>query len=321
MPFSRSTIQIYWRIGREYTKQWTGGGMNNPLLLHSVSYAGLWGQAALPVTAVLDKAVQLGFDGVMLMAKRPHVSALDYAAREREQLRQQLEQRGLKHLCLAGYCNLTADLEHAEIPHRELQVTYLLELVKLTQELGGTLLRVFTGYDHPAADSGRQLRLITETLKETAQRAAMFGVTLGVQNHHDQAVDWQSLHDLIHAVGEPNCRACYDAWAPALQGVDLKTAATAMAPLTVHTTTADYQLRPRFRYRPDLVNYEAQTPSTIAVPMGEGFIDYATFLGALQANGFTGSIAYEMCSPLRDGRDLDTLDRYARRFVDYVRAL
>ncbi|MCX6593731.1 MAG: sugar phosphate isomerase/epimerase [Acidobacteria bacterium] len=295
--------------------------MNNPLLLHSVSYAGLWGQAFLPVEGVLDKAVQLGFDGVMLMAKRPHTSVLDWGPRERELLREQLAQRNLRHLCLAGYCNLTADLEHGEIPHRELQVTYLLELVKLTHELGGTLLRVFTGYEHPTADPGRQTRLIIETLKETAQRAAMFGVTLGIQNHHDHAVDWQSLHDLIHAIGEPNCQACYDAWAPALQGVDLRTAARAMAPMTVHTTTADYQLRPRFRYRPDLVNYEVQTPSTLAVPMGEGLIDYPGFLKALDENGFTGSIAYEMCSPLRDGRDMDTLDRYARRFVDYLRAL
>ncbi|MHC4438415.1 MAG: hypothetical protein ACYS3S_13725, partial [Planctomycetota bacterium] len=49
--------------------------------LHSVSYAGFWrGQARLSIDDFLDKAKQLGFDGVMIMAKRPHVSVLDYDA-------------------------------------------------------------------------------------------------------------------------------------------------------------------------------------------------------------------------------------------------
>ena len=47
-------------------------------LLHSVSYSGSWGQPALTVEQFLDKAADLGYDGVMLMAKRPHLSLLDY---------------------------------------------------------------------------------------------------------------------------------------------------------------------------------------------------------------------------------------------------
>ncbi len=47
--------------------------------LHSVSYAGVWaGQARLSVDQFLARAKLLGFDGVMLMAKRPHLSVLDY---------------------------------------------------------------------------------------------------------------------------------------------------------------------------------------------------------------------------------------------------
>jgi len=43
------------------------------LLLHSVSYAGFWGQAALSLDQFIDKAAELGYDGVMLMAKRPQI--------------------------------------------------------------------------------------------------------------------------------------------------------------------------------------------------------------------------------------------------------
>ena len=83
---------------------------------------------------------------------------------------------------------------------------------------------------------------------------------------------------------------------------------------------ADYQLRPRYKYVPALVNYQPETPYVQAVPMGEGFIDYRGFLAALREGGFTGTVAYEMCSPLLHGGDLATLDRYAARFLEYMRS-
>jgi len=290
------------------------------LLLHSVSYAGLWGQAFLPVDEVVAKAAKLGFGGVMLMAKRPHVSILDYGKKEREALRSKLEQNGMT-VVIAGYCNLTADLEHADIPQREMQVHYITELARLANDLGGSIVRVFTGYESPAADLTRQWRLIIDSLRESSRRSADFGVTIGVQNHHDIGVGYQSLHDLITAVNEPNCRALFDAWAPALHGEDLVAAARDLAPLTVRTTIADYQLRARYKYDSALVNYNRQTPYAQAVPMGEGFIDYQSFLRALKEGGFDGSIAYEMCSPLLHGSDLATLDCYARRFLEYMSSL
>jgi hypothetical protein len=34
--------------------------------------------------------------------------------------------------------------------------------------------------------------------------------------------------------------------------------------------------------------------------------------------GFTGSVAYEMCSPLAGGPAIENLDRYARRFLEFL---
>jgi sugar phosphate isomerase/epimerase len=293
--------------------------MIGPAILHSVSYSGSWGQTRLTVEQFIDKAAALGYQGVMLMAKRPHLSPLDYEAKARANLRARLADRGLRAICLAGYTNFTADLEHGEVPHREIQLLYVRELARLCSDLGGSLVRIFTGYENPASSFQPQWNLIAAALKECARRAADFGVTIGVQNHHDIGVGYQSLYDLIEAVDEPNCRAMYDAWAPALQGEDLRAGASRMGPITAHTTVADYQLRPRYQYNPALVNYVSQTPYVQAVPMGEGFIDYRGFLKALVENGFRGSIAYEMCSPLLGGGSEENLDRYARKFLDYLR--
>lgn len=295
--------------------------MTTDLLLHSVSYAGLWGQERLTVEAFLEKAAELGFRGVMLMAKRPHVSVLDYGPQQRVELRRRIEAAGLRSVCIAGYTNFTADLEHSEVPHREIQTAYVVELARLAHDLGGGSVRIYTGYENPATGFPAQWNLVVASLQECARLTRGLGVTLGVQNHHDLGVGSESMADLIDAVGEPNCRAMFDAWAPALQGADLYAAAKRMAPVTVHTTVADYQLRPRFRYNAAVVNYEPVTPYVQAVLMGEGFIPYAEFFRGLREGGFRGSIAYEMCSPLLGGGSMENLDRYARRFLEYMRPL
>lgn len=293
--------------------------MSHPLLLHSVSYAGLWGQDFLPVEAFLEKAASLGYNGVMLMAKRPHLSPLDTSAAARRELCGRISSLGLLPNVLAGYCDLTAGLDRRDIPHKEIQLSYLDQLCDLAADLNMTVVRIFTGYESPHASYPEQWNLVVDTLREAAERAGRRGVTLGLQNHHDIASGYEAMHDLIHAVSSPHLKALFDAWAPALHGADLGAAAALLGGHTVHTTIADYQLRPRYRYQPALIHYEAQTPAVVAVPMGEGFIDYAAFLRGLAAAGFTGSIAYEMCSPLRGGGSIENLDRYAARFLDWAR--
>jgi len=287
-------------------------------LLHSVSYSGSWGQAHLTLDQFIDKASALGYEGVMLMAKRPHLSLLDFGVKERAQLRQHLEKRNLRDLCIAGYNNFSGDIEHGEVPQREIQVHYITELARLTHDLGGSLVRIFTAYENPAASYTVQWNLVVGALKECAKRASEFGVTIGVQNHHDIAVGYESQYDLIQAVGEPNCKALFDAWAPALHGEDIAAAAQKLAAVTAHTTIAAYQKRARYHYDSAVVNYTALTPYVQAVPIDEGFIDYGKFLGALRAGGFHGSVAYEMCSPLLGGGSMENLDRYATRFVEFL---
>jgi len=291
------------------------------LVLHSVSYSGSWGQQFLPLEEFIGKTALLGYDGVMLMAKRPHLSVLDWSPDVKARLRACLQEHGLRMACIAGYTNFMADLEHGDIPHREMQVRHVQELAEMARALDGSLVRVFTGYESPHAAPQVQWKLTVEALRECARRAADAGVTIGVQNHHDIACGFETLYDLIQEVDQPNCRLMFDAWAPALQGADLAAAAAKLAPLTVHTTIANYQMRPRYRYVPALVNYEKLTPSVQAVPIDEGFIDYPAFLSALDAGGFVGTVAYEMCSPLQGGGGVDNLDRYASKFVEYMRTL
>jgi sugar phosphate isomerase/epimerase len=296
--------------------------MSMKTALHSVSYAGVWpGQARLELDDFLVRAKTLGFDAVMLMAKRPHLSPLDFDADARGRLRERLAGLGLRVACLAGYTDFCLGADRPDIPAREMQVLYVRELCRLAGDLGSGIVRIFTGFDHAAASYDQQWNWCVAALQECARYAAAVGVTIGVQNHHDVAGHWQALVDLLADVNHPNCKACFDAWAPALHGDDLTEAARRLAPHMVHTTVADYVRRPRFRYLPALVNFAREPDAVRAVPMGEGFIDYRVFLRTLRESGYQGTVAYEMCSPLRGGGVEENLDRCARRFLEYMRTV
>jgi sugar phosphate isomerase/epimerase len=289
--------------------------------LHTVSYAGVWpGQAALSIEAVIAKAAALGFDGVMIMAKRPHASILDLGPEERRRLRGLLEEKRLGLAAVAGYNDFCGGAETPDIPFREMQVHAIGELARLARDLGGDRVRVFTGFERPGIPLETQWGWCVAGLREAGRRAADHGVVLCVQNHHDVAAHHESLADLLRQIGEPNCRAAFDAWSPALQGCDLAAAVRVMVPWIAHTTVADYVRRPRYRYVPRLVNYERETDLVRAVPMGEGSIDYPAFFDALKAAGYDGWVAYEMCSPLEGGGGEENLDRCAGKFLDWMRS-
>jgi sugar phosphate isomerase/epimerase len=294
------------------------------LALHSVSYAGVWpGQVRLGLEPILDKAVQFGYQGVMLVAKRPHASILDVDAGRRRDLRGAIEDRGLALAALAGYTDFCAGHDRPDVPLREMQILYVTELARLTHDLGGNLVRIFTGFAKPGVAYDTAWGWCVDAIRECARRAADYGVTVGVQNHHDLAAHYLSLADLLRDVGHPNARACFDAWSPALHGLNgaaLQAAAKGMGRFTAYTTVADYVLRPRFTYHPDVVNYTPEPDVVRAVPMGEGFIDYQAFLTGLGEGGYPddGWVAYEMCSPLEGGGSEANLDRCARRFVSWM---
>jgi sugar phosphate isomerase/epimerase len=161
---------------------------------------------------------------------------------------------------------------------------------------------------------------VAATIREMCDRAAPHGVTIALQNHHDLALDTGALLDFLSEIDRPNCKLAFDAWSPALRGEDLYQAARQAAPFTVLTTNADYVRIPRYRYRPELVNYERLSPDSVrAVAFGTGFIDYESFFRGLSEGGYDGLAAYEICSPIRGGGSLENLDVSAAAYLLWMR--
>lgn len=292
-------------------------------MLHSVSYAGAWpGHTLLDVDSFLAKAVELGFSSIALVAKRPHVSPLDYDAAARRALRQRIEELGLELAALMGYTDFTVGIDRGGIPSAELNAVYVGSLSQLAADLGTSRLRIFTGYIRPGISYDAHYVELVRGLRMAAREAARHGVTLLLQNHHDLAVDYRELIWLLEEVGEPNLKAAFDAWSPYLQGLrgdDLAAAVEAVGPWIGFTTVADYAVLPRFRYDPSHVNYLKDEPAVVrAVAPGTGEIDYESFFRGLERAGYGGHVAYEMCAVLKGGGSVENLDRTARAFLAFL---
>jgi sugar phosphate isomerase/epimerase len=290
--------------------------------LFSISYAGFWGQSALALTDVIRRAGQLGFSSVMIAGKRPHLSPLDATPAIIRQVQETLTEAGLRCDVIAGYTNLSHPSSvGSEVPFGEFQIAYVESLSQIAAQLGAGVVRIFTAYDVEGQDPQLQWNRCVTAIREMCDRAGQLGVTIAIQNHHDTGLHTESLLELLSDINRPNCKLGFDAWSPALRGESLYDAAKMAAPHTVITTNADYVKVPRYRYRPEFVNYERQAVDWVrAVPFGTGFIDYAAFFRGLRDGGFDGPAVFEMCSPLRGGGDLTNLDACASAYLKWLDA-
>ncbi|MBA4408230.1 MAG: sugar phosphate isomerase/epimerase family protein [Bacteroidota bacterium] len=291
--------------------------------LHSVSYMGIWrGQPLLTVDQFLVKAKELGYQGVMLAAKRPHLSPLDYDKSARVRLKAKMDSLGLTLVGLAGYTDFTAGIDKPGIPNVEIQAAWVGELAELANDLGTKVVRVFTGYERPGIPYDKQYSEVVNGLKLAGKLAAKFGVTLVVQNHHDIALHHDAMYWMLKEVNLPNVLAGWDAWSPALEGLsseEMRQSILKMKPFLAQTIAADYVRQPRFSYVNDLTNYSPQQAVMRATQMGKGIIDYKTWFNALKEIGYQGWVIYEMCEVLEGGGSMENMDRTAKVFLDYMK--
>ncbi|MCC6170057.1 MAG: sugar phosphate isomerase/epimerase [Caldilineaceae bacterium] len=292
------------------------------LALHSVSYSGTWGgQARLSLVDFLRKAAALGYRAVELAAKRPHASPLDLDARELGRVRQALAETGLQVVCMASYHDWSTPPEHPDMAYREKELLYFRAVVELAAALGCPLVRSYTGFFHDGPLHREQWDRCVRGLQEAARMAARHGVTLGVQNHSCIASHPDSLMDLVTDIGEANVGIVLDAPMVAEHRLPLRETVLRVGSCIVHSHLTDFVRRTRYRYIPETVTYAEAGLEMIAVPVGQGDVDYAEFVAALAEIGYQGALAYEMCSPLVGGGSEANLDRCARQSLAYMQAL
>jgi sugar phosphate isomerase/epimerase len=304
--------------------------------LYSITYLGVWYRgAALTLEALIDRARQYGYDGIEIDGKRPHGNPLDLPDERCLEFRRRAEDAGIEIYAVAANNDFASPIPE----HRESQLVYLSELLRMTAALRAPVLRVFAAWPGVTVtpnggryDVARKIwRTANETLTseetwdacrsalvESARLAAGHGVTLALQNH-PPVID--SPADMLRMIGEVNSpflKACLDAPLAKKQQVsDMRSAVREVGSLQVLTHFGgEYHRQPDASVR----SYVRQADGSLTP---EDF--YADFVRGLAEIGYDGYIGYELCHPLPtvDGVTvgLDFADTNARLAAEYMRAV
>jgi len=296
------------------------------LALHSVSYSGAWeGQHVLSLKDFICKAADLGYDGVEIVGKRPHASPLDLKEEEATRLRKLAESKGIEIACLAGYHDFSHDALHLDMAHMEKELVYLEGELKLANWLGIPIVRIYGGFLHSNPGWDQQYKWVIEGLKEAAKLAEKYGVILGLQNHCEIGHCYKEILDIIREVGSKNLKVVFDAPYASMTGEPLDKAVSQLGNLIVFSHLSDHIIRPLIRWSQPSTAYHGLGYYKInkwqSVPVGEGEVNYKTFVRALMEVGYNGFLSYEICGPIEGGGSEENLDKAAKKTLNYMRNL
>ncbi|MEV6009768.1 sugar phosphate isomerase/epimerase family protein [Streptomyces sp. NPDC051976] len=185
------------------------------------------------------------------------------------------------------------DLVHEDAYIREAGLTYLLDTIRLTEELGGRFVTVpcTVGKVVPMADAETEWAWYVEALRLAQRRASDCGIRLAIEpltryetyliNRADQALL------LAEEVGA-DCGICLDIFHMSIEEADWKTAIRTCAPR--------------------LVNFHVAENNRLAP--GAGAVDWAALIEELGRAGYNGHLSVEFMpavdrTPLSERRILD----------------
>ncbi len=315
--------------------------------LYSITYLGLWYRGeALTVEDLVRRAREYGYQGVEIDGKRPHGCPLLWPRERCRRFRQFARDQGVV------LCGVAANNDFSSpIPeHREAQLAWVRDLIRMTADLGAGILRVFLAwpgatkapegggrYDiaqriwdaaHQDVPEEQAWEWCRHCLIEAARYAGDYGVTLALQNHRPIITNYRQMLQMIREVGSPYLKACLDA--PILERKDpeyVRQAVLDTGALQVQSHFGGEYERPKpdgpilraaVRRQPD-GRYERQ-----------GYEDmhndyYLPFVRALIDIGYRGFINYELCHPLPvvQGRTvgIEFVDASARLAAEYMRGI
>jgi sugar phosphate isomerase/epimerase len=198
--------------------------------LYSITYGGVWYRGdALTVEQVIGRAKKFGYQGVEIDGKRPHGNPLDMSKARCQQLRKLAADQGIEIYAVAANNDFSSPIPE----HRESQLVYLRELMRMTADLGGKLVRVFLAWpgvtmipeggsrydiaqavwkaEHKDFSEEQTWVWCRQSLAEASAMAAGFGVTLALQNHPPVIKGYADAIRMAKEVASPNLKLCFDA--------------------------------------------------------------------------------------------------------------
>ncbi len=305
--------------------------------LYSITFLGLWYRGKeLALEEVVRRAKQYGYDGVEIDGKRPHGNPLDWPKRRCRELRSLAGGEGIDLYAVAANNDFSSPIAE----HRECQVAYVRQLLRMASDLGAKAVRVFLAWPgvtrHPQVGRYDISRPLWETvhrpfsreeiwawcregLIESARYAADYGVTLALQNHKPVITDHRDVLRMVREVNSPSLKVCLDAGImPDRRPEAVRRAALDVGPLQVLSHFGG-----EFERGADGTARLQETPAAVDKAREDDF--NLAFVRAMREIGYQGYIGYELCHPLPvvNGQTvgIQYAEANARLACEYMRGL
>lgn len=153
----------------------------------------------LPLEEVLDIASEHGFDGVEIWGKEGHLP-LDSADEYVKEIRGMANAKGLEIAAFGSYVRPLSDDFEEQVE----------KALRITQGLGSTLMRVWSGGGPSRNISANDKRLITMRLKSLCSWAKLYKITIATEMHGNNLTDnADSILELIEEVAYPGLKTYY----------------------------------------------------------------------------------------------------------------
>lgn len=295
--------------------------------LYSITYGGVWYRGeALTVEEVIWRAKRFGYEGVEIDGKRPHGNPLDMPKSRCDELRKRAADQGIEIYAVAANNDFSSPIPE----HRESQLVYLRELMRMAANLGAGLLRVFLAwpgvtlrpdgggrYDvaksvwaaaHNEFSEEQTWEWCRKGLSEAARLEGEEGVVLTLQNHAPVIRGYADTLRMVKEVASPYVEICFDARLE--HGLD--EAGVRAAVNEIGSRQVLWHYGGEYDRGPDTIELKGDEKC-----MGE-------MLGLMDI-GYSGYAGYELCHPLPvvDGQTvgLDFVDKNAELAAEYMRGI
>ena len=295
--------------------------------LYSITYGGVWYRGdALTVEQVIGRARKFGYQGVEIDGKRPHGNPLDMPKVRCQQIRKLAADQGIEIYAVAGNNDFSSPIPE----HREAQLVYVRDLMRMTSDLGAKTVRVFLAWpgvtllptgggrydiaqavwkaEHAGFTDGQTWDWCRQTLAEAAAVAGDFGVTLALQNHPPVIKGYADTLRMLKEVASPHLKICFDA---RLEH-SLDETAVRKAVNEVGSLQALWHFGGEYDSGPNGITVKGDEKA-LAEALG------------LYDIGYQGYAGFELCHPLPvvDGQTvgLDFVDKNARLAAEYMRGV
>lgn len=294
--------------------------------LYSITYLGVWYRGnPLTVEEIIKRAKQYGYEGVEIDGKRPHGNPLDWPTKRCKELQKFADGEGIPIYGVAANNDFSSPIPE----HREAQIAYVRELIRMAADLGAKSVRMFLAWpgvtQHPQIgryDIAKSIWKVThepfkeeetwawcrEGMIEAAQYAADYGITLALQNHAPVIKDHTDVLRMVREVNSPSLKVSLD---PSIM--------PDKSPQAIHeAATAVGKLQTLSHFGGD---FKREADGTIS-----GASDFERlFTRAMAEIGYTGYIGYELCHPLPvvDGKTvgIEYADECAQAACIYMKKL